>query len=209
MAGLRYEGIFTPPSLKGTMIYPGYVGGVNWGSAAADPSRGIMAINVNNLAFWVRLIPRDQLREQAPDIRRIFSDVEFANQSGTPYAMARGAILSPKGAPCVPQPWGKTVAVNLNTGAVQWESAGTLGLGGPIGTAGGLVFVSAGMDQKFRALNRDTGEELWSVTLPAGGQATPMTYQLPNGKQYVVIAAGGHGELPVKLGDYVIAYALP
>ena len=147
IGGLRYEGIFTPPSLKGTMIYPGYIGGVNWGSAAADASRGIMAVNVNNIAFWVRLIPRDQLRDQAPEIRRIYRDVEFANQAGTPYAMARGAILSPKGNPCTPQPWGKTVGVNLNTGAIAWESAGTFGFGGPAITAGGLVFTAGGVDQ--------------------------------------------------------------
>ena len=207
--GLRYEGVFTPPSLKGTMIYPGYIGGSNWGSASADPARGIMITNINNIAFWVRLIPRDQLHNAAAEIRQMFPDVQFANQTGTPYAMARGAIVSPKGNPCIPQPWGKTVAVDLNKGEIKWESPGTLGFGGPITTAGGLVFVAAGIDQKFRALDIETGKELWSTALPAGGQATPMTYQLVNGKQYVVIAAGGHGLLPVQLGDYVIAYALP
>jgi quinoprotein glucose dehydrogenase len=207
--GLRYEGIFTPPSLKGTMIYPGYIGGTNWGSASADPLHGIMVTNINNIAFWVRLIPRDQLREAAPELRRTYPDIQFASQSGTPYAMARGAIVSPKGNPCTPQPWGKTVAIDLNNGQIKWESPGTFGLGGPITTAGGLVFVSGGVDQKFRALDIDTGRELWSTILPAGGQATPMTYQLGNGKQYVVIAAGGHGNLPVQLGDYLIAYALP
>jgi len=209
MAGLRYEGIFTPPGLKGTMIYPGYIGGVNWGSAAADPARGIMTINVNDIAFWVRLIPRDEFRKQTDEVRRIYRDVQFSAQSGTPYVMARGAILSPKGTPCIAPPWGKTVAIDLNTGAIKWESPGTFGLGGTIITAGGLVFTSATIDQKFRALDRDTGKELWSADLPAGGQATPMTYQLSNGRQYVVIAAGGHGELPVKLGDFLIAYALP
>jgi quinoprotein glucose dehydrogenase len=168
-----------------------------------------MTINLNDIAFWVRLIPRNEFREQVDEVRRIYRDVQFTAQSGTPYAMARGAILSPKGNPCVAKPWGKTVAVNLNTGAVQWESPSTFGLGGPIMTAGGLVFTAAAVDQKFRALDADTGNELWSADLPAGGQATPMTYQLANGKQYVVVAAGGHGELPVKLGDYLIAYALP
>src|SRR5262249_10957985 len=153
-------------SVKGTMIYPGYIGGVNWGSAAADPARGIMAINVNNIAFWVRLIPRDQLREQAAEIRRIYRDVQFAQQTGTPYAMARGAILSPKGTPCVPQPWGKTIGVDLNTGAIKWELPTTFGFGGPLMTAGGLVFTAATVDQKFRAIDSDTGKELWSATLP-------------------------------------------
>jgi quinoprotein glucose dehydrogenase len=209
MAGLRYEGIFTPPSLTGTMIYPGYIGGVNWGSASADRGRGVMVVNVNNLAFWVRLIPRDRLKEVLTEVRKTYGDVEAANQSGTPYAMARGPLISPKGNPCVPPPWGKTVAVDLNTGAIKWESASTFGFGGPITTAGGLVFVSGAVDQKFRALDIDSGKELWSTTLPVGAQSTPMTYQLPNGKQYVVIAAGGHGSLPGKLGDYLLAYALP
>jgi quinoprotein glucose dehydrogenase len=209
ISGLRYEGIFTPPTLKGTMIFPGYIGGVNWGSAAADASRGVMTVNVNNIAFWVRLIPRDQLRDLAPELRRTYTDVSFGTQAGTPYAMARGAILSPKGNPCTPQPWGKTIGINLNTGAIAWESAGTFGFGGPMMTAGGLVFTAGGVDQKFRALNSETGKELWSVTLPVAAQSTPMTYQLSNGKQYIVVAAGGHGSLPVKLGDYVIAYALP
>jgi quinoprotein glucose dehydrogenase len=209
IAGLRYEGVFTPPSLQGTMIYPGYIGGVNWGSASADQGRGIMVANINNIAFWVRLIPREQLREQAPEIRRTMPDVQFSNQTGTPYAMARGAILSPKGNPCVPPPWGKTVAVDLNSGAIKWEAPSIFGFGGPITTAGGLVFTAGGIDQKFRALDIDSGKELWSTTLPVGGQATPMTYQLPNGKQYVVIAAGGHGNLPGKLGDTLMAYALP
>ena len=206
--GLRYEGIFTPPSMEGTLIYPGYLGGVNWGSASADPSRGVMVVNVNNVAFWVRLIPRDQLRDQATEIRQTYRDVQFANQAGTPYAMARGAVISPKGNPCVPPPWGKTVGVDLNAGTIKWESPSTLGVGGPLITAGGLVFTGAGIDQKFRALDVETGKELWSTNLQAGAQATPMTYQLPNGKQFVVIAAGGHGELPVKLGDYLIAFGL-
>ena len=168
-----------------------------------------MVANINNIAFWVRLIPRDQLSEQAAEIRKTYRDVEFARQNGTPYAMARGPVLSPKGSPCVPPPWGKTVAVDLNSGTIRWETPSTLGFGGPITTAGGLVFVAGAVDQKFRALDIDTGKELWSVLLEAGAQATPMTYQLPNGKQYVVIASGGHGGMPVKLGDSLIAYALP
>jgi quinoprotein glucose dehydrogenase len=209
MASLRYEGIFTPPSLDGTMIYPGYIGGVNWGSASADPTRGVMIANINNVAFWVRLIPREQVAQQMPEIRGLFRDVGFSSQGGTPYAMARGAIVSPKGNPCTPPPWGKTVAVDLNTGEVRWESPSSVGFGGPMTTSGGLVFVSAAIDQKFRALDIETGKELWNATLPAGAQSTPMTYQLPGGKQYVVITAGGHSSLPVKSGDYVVAYALP
>ena len=110
----------------------------------------------------------------------------------------------------IAQPWGKTVAVDLNSGDIRWETpAATFSFGGVLITGGGVVFLSGGLDQKFRALDIDNGKELWSATLPAGGQSTPMSYRLPGGKQYVVIAAGGHGDLPVKLGDYLVAYALP
>lgn len=207
---LRYEGIFTPPSLKGTLVFPGYVGGVNWGSAAADEQRGLMVTNVNQLAFWVRLIPRDEFTQRRAEANRVQMNAEFGSQIGTPYGMSRAVLLSPKGNFCAPQPWGRTVAVDLNTGEIRWDApAATITFGGPIITAGGLVFVSGTMDQKFRALDAANGKELWSDTLPAGAQSTPMTYQLPGGKQYVVIAAGGHGDLPVKLGDYVVAYTLP
>ncbi|PYS30012.1 MAG: hypothetical protein DMG11_06845 [Acidobacteria bacterium] len=210
IAGLRYEGVFTPPSLKGTMIFPGYVGGVNWGSASADEKRGIMVVNVNQLAFWVRLIPRAQFVQQAAESSRIQARAQFSSQSGTPYGMARELIQSPKGLPCVPPPWSRTVAVDLNKGSIVWEApADGPSMGGAIMTAGGLVFVSGATDQKLRALDVDTGKELWSVRLPAGGQAMPVTYQSPRGKQYLVIASGGHGDLPVGLGDSIIAYALP
>ena len=210
IAGLRYEGIFTPPSLKGTMIFPGYLGGVNWGSASADAGRGIMVVNVNQVAFWVRLVPRAQFVERARESSRVQPQVQFTSQSGTPYGMSRQAILSPKGNPCTPPPWSRTVAVDLNEGTIVWEAPAVgLSLGGPITTGGGLVFVSGAMDQKLRALDLDTGKELWSVDLPAGGQATPMTYRSPGGKQFVVIASGGQGDLPVTLGDSIVAYALP
>lgn len=210
IGGLRYEGVFTPPSLKGTMIFPGYVGGVNWGSASADEKRGIMVVNVNQLAFWVRLIPRAQFVQQATDSARVQARAQFTSQSGTPYGMARELIQSPKGIPCVPPPWSRTVAVDLNKGSIVWEApADGPSMGGPIMTAGGLVFVSGATDQKLRALDVETGKELWSVRLPAGGQATPMTYQSRSGNQYVVIASGGYGDLPVTLGDSIIAYALP
>jgi quinoprotein glucose dehydrogenase len=210
IAALRYEGIFTPPSVKGTMIYPGYVGGVNWGAAAADPTAGLMVTNINQLAFWVRLIPREKFVADRQEARRIQLDAEFAAQAGTPYGMARSLLQSPKGNPCVPPPWSKTVAVDLNAGSIRWETGAgaTPMMGGPILTAGGLVFLAGGMDRKIRALDAASGKELWSDILPAGGQSTPMTYALRDGKQYVVIAAGGYGDIDVAMGDYVIAYSL-
>jgi len=210
MQALRYEGIFTPPSLKGTIIYPGYAGGVNWGSAAADRQKGVMVVNVNQLAFWVRLIPRDEFPERRIEASRMQIEAEFTSQRGTPYGMSRAVIRSPKGNLCAPQPWGKTVAVDLNSGEIKWQTpAPTFSYGGVAVTAGGLVFLSGGLDQKFRALDVDSGRELWSTVLPAGAQSTPMSYQLPGGKQFVVIAAGGHGDLPVTLGDYLVAFAIP
>jgi quinoprotein glucose dehydrogenase len=208
--GLRYEGIFTPPSLKGTIIYPGYAGGVNWGSAAADKTKSVMVVNVNQIAFWVRLIPRAEFADKRIEASRLQIEAEFTAQRGTPYGMSRAMIRSPKGNPCVPHPWGQTVAVDLNSGEIRWRTpAPTFSFGGAIITGGGLVFLAGGLDQKLRALDIDSGKELWSATLPAAAQSTPMTYQLPNGKQFVVIAAGGHGDLPVTLADYLVAYALP
>ncbi len=218
----RSEGIFTPPSLEGTIAFPGFLGGTNWGSVAFEPERGFVVVNSSRLAFVVALIPRADLQKA----RAAAPESEFGRQEGTPYAMRREPLLSPFGIPCNPPPWGTLAAVEVATGSIRWEVPlgtlrditaiplpfrwGTPNLGGPVVTAGGLVFIGAAMDNYLRAFDVDTGEELWKARLPAGAQATPMTYRLSeNGKQYVVIAAGGHGKLGTKLGDYVIAYALP
>jgi quinoprotein glucose dehydrogenase len=223
LAGLRSEGIFTPPSVGGTVAMPGNVGGMNWSSGAWDPQRELFVTNVNNLAMEVHLIPRDQYlpQEQAAEAGRFRGDV--SPQHGTPYGMSRQAIRSPLGLPCLAPPWGELVAVDLATGTIRWrvplgasvnmngrtiEVAGTPNLGGPMVTAGGLIFIAAAMDNVLRAFDTDTGKELWKARLPAGGQATPMTYAI-DGKQYVVIAAGGHGKLGTSLGDSLVAFALP
>jgi quinoprotein glucose dehydrogenase len=224
MKTLRYEGIFTPPSLEGSLEYPSMIGGANWGGVAVDLERRILLVKLNRFASWVRLIPRDQWDEarRAPD-----AEGQFTAQQGTPYGMNRdGGLVSPWDIPCTPPPWGKLVAINLDDGSVRWDVPlgtirdiapvplpigwGTPNLGGPIVTAGGLVFIGAAMDDYLRAFDVETGEELWKGRLPAGGQATPMTYRIrPDGKQYVVIAAGGHGSLETTLGDYLVAFALP
>ncbi len=211
--------IFTPPSLQGTLVYPSNVGGVNWGSAAYDPQRHLLLVNTNRLPIFVKLIPRDELadaRKNASDLDR--SHGEFARQTGAPFAMFRTPLLAPSGLPCNAPPWGTVAAVDLVEGKKIWDvplgswipgmNTGTVTLGGPMASAGGLVFTAAAMDNYLRAFDTETGKELWKFELPAGGQATPMTYTL-KGKQYVVIAAGGHGKLGTKQGDYVVAFTLP
>ena len=218
IAASQWDGMFTPPNLKGIVVFPGNVGGVNWGSAAYDPSRHIMVANTNRLIAWMKLIPRDRYAaENTKDQdNRIFG--EFGEQKGAPYGLYRTFLFSPSRLPCNKPPWGTTEAVDLFTGKTVWDvplgtmvpgqQTGSLNLGGPMITAGGLVFTSAAMDLKLRAFDIETGTELWTYQLPAGGQAIPMSYSI-HGKQYIVIAAGGHGKLHTKQGDYVLAFALP
>ncbi len=221
----RYEGIFTPPSLEGTIEWPGIAGGTNWGSLAFDPERGLAVLNMTHVPFVVRLIPRDELEAE---IAKRPDNTSFNSQTGAPYGLSRAPLLSPPplGLPCNKPPWGTILAVELATGEVKWEVPlgtvrdiapiplpirfGTPNLGGPIVTAGGLVFIGAASDDFLRAFDVDTGKELWKGRLPAGGQAIPMTYRLSgDARQFVVIAAGGHGRLGTTIGDSLVAFALP
>jgi quinoprotein glucose dehydrogenase len=175
-------------------------------------------MDTNRLAMWVKMIPREVYKgeHEGGEYNRLRG--EFGSQIGAPFGMFREPLLTPKGLPCTAPPWGTVTAVDLFTGKKVWDvplgtfipgqKTGTITLGGPIATAGGLVFSAATMDNQIRAFDSDTGVELWNFELPAGGQATPMTYTL-NGKQYLVIAAGGHGKLSTKQGDYVLAFTLP
>ncbi len=214
----RSEGIFTPPSLQGTLVFPGNAGGVNWSSSAFDPQRHLLIMNTNHLAMWVKLIERDKLASVYAEREQNRMTGEFARQTGAPYGMYREPFLSAKGTPCTAPPWGTTAALDLFTGKKVWDvplgsystalQTGTVNFGGPIVTAGGVVFTAAATDNYLRAFDVDTGKEIWKFELPASGQATPMTYGV-NGKQYLVIAAGGHGKLGTKQGDYVLAFTLP
>ncbi len=273
LGGLRYEGIFTPPSIKGTLLFPGSLGGVNWGSAAFDPETGVLYANTNRLPFEVRLIPRALVTAQLiahtppwyyglgsalllsggltwwlggsrfnrswllglgagiivlgivmeshPFVEggnKAHFGVELSEQRGTPFWLYRKPLVDAQGLPCVAAPWGAMTAVNLERGEKLFEqpvgtllagrSTGTVGLGGPVVTKGGLVFTAASREPLLRAFNKKTGQQLWAGTLPVPAQATPMIYS-SGGREYVVVAAGGHGTFGTSTGDTVIAFALP
>jgi quinoprotein glucose dehydrogenase len=216
VSGLRSEGIFTPPSLKGTLAFPGNVGGVAWGGPAYDPTRGWLIVNTNRLAFVIRLIPRDRAEAARKETGETRLSYEFGRQQGTPYAMVRAPLITPGRLPCNEPPWGALTALDLQSGKKRWEvplgswlghDLGSPSLGGPLVTAGGLTFIAATQDAHLRAFDSENGKVLWQTELPAAAQATPMTY-VWKGKQYVVISAGGHGKLGTKLGDAVVAFGL-
>lgn len=219
---LRSAGIFTPPSLRGTVVYPGFLGGMEWGGVAFDPGSGLLITNTNRLATVATLIPAEAITTAGVD-----ADAKsiVVRQTPAPYGVRREVLLSPLGIPCTPPPWGVLHAVDANTGEVRWEVPlgtvqdlsfvpapkrwGSVNLGGPVIT-GGLVFIAATMDHRIRAFELATGELRWESTLPASAQATPLTYRVrAGGRQYVVIAAGGHDGMRSRRGDYVVAYALP
>ena len=224
MSGLSNEGIFTPPSLEGALIVPSNIGGAHWGGAAYDPARQIVVVPVNRVAGVVQIMPRERYDPATAE-----RGWEYGLMRGTPYVVRRRLLLSPLGLPCTPPPFGALVAISLESGQKLWEVPlgttrdlfasriflplafrwGTPNLGGPIATAGGLVFIAAALDDYLRAFDIESGRELWKGRLPAGGQATPMTFRLEGGRQYVVVAAGGHGKAGTRRGDHVVAFALP
>lgn len=206
----RSEGLFTPGSAEGTLMLPGFLGGANWGGSAVDPTTGTLYVSASNF----------------PSILTIKKAAD--DQPNFPAFVARGDphFVDEDGFPAVKPPWGTLTAIDLNEGNIEWQvplgtypqanrdSTGTLNLGGAIVTAGGLVFVGSTMDRKFRAFDKDTGAVLWETDLPTGGMALPATYEV-DGKQYVVIAAGGgvgmRGARPIETppGSSYIAFALP
>ena len=218
--GLRNEGIFTPPSIQGTVVMPGQLGGPNWSGYAFESQRGLLIVNTNNLPAKAKLIPRAEFEA---DRRR--EDGEYAPSTGTPYVMFRRFLQAPSGLPCSRPPWGVLVALDIGKGAIRWQvplgsmrgfgpgatplPPGSISLGGPIVTAGGIVFIGGSVDPYLRAFDVENGRELWKGELPVSGHATPMTYKVA-GRQYVVIAAGGHVKISEEqVGDALVAFALP
>lgn len=217
----RSEGMFTPPSLEGSITYPTSTGGINWGGVSIDPQRGLMFVNQMHLAAVTQLIPRQEY--DALDSRPGWP-LEYYPMTGSPYGAKRFALFSPLGAPCNPRPWGSLTAVDLKSGQTVWRrplgntrgqapwplrlETGSPNTGGSLATGSGLLFIGATTDGYFRAIDTSTGEVLWRHSLPFAGNATPMTYRArKGGRQFVVIAAGGHGWS--ETGDALMAFSLP
>jgi quinoprotein glucose dehydrogenase len=222
---LRYEGTFTPPSLQGTLVFPGNLGMFEWGGVAVDPVRQIVIANPIAIPFVSQLVPRGPDNPTAPDkARPPGSEIGVQPMYGTPYGVILKPFLSPIGLPCMRPPWGYMAGIDLRTMKIAWQhrngtiqdrlpvpipiKMGVPSLGGPMTTAGGVAFLTSTYDYFIRAYDVTDGKQLWQDRLPAGGQSTPMSYAV-DGEQYVVTAAGGHGSFHTKTGDYVIAYRLP
>ncbi|MEQ8406520.1 MAG: membrane-bound PQQ-dependent dehydrogenase, glucose/quinate/shikimate family [Oceanicaulis sp.] len=220
-----YEGIYTPPTADRHFIqYPGYNGGTDWGGVSIDEARGLIIANYNDMPNHNRLIPRAEI-EGADG-----SHEGLAPQEGAPYGISinAGWRMPWTGMICKEPPYGGIRAIDIQTGATVWDrrlgtarangpfglpsrlpvTIGTPNNGGPVVTAGGLIFIAAATDNLIRAYDTSTGERIWTDVLPGGGQATPMTY-MHEGRQYVVIYPGGHHFMETPIADEVIAYALP
>ncbi len=213
--GFRNEGVFTPPSLVGSISMPGNIGGVQWGGLASDPERNLLFVPTNNLMALMRLIPREDVAE----FRRTHDGWETSPQRGTPYAMSRIFLLSPAGTPCNPPPFGTLAAIDATRGEIVWQVPlgmfpgadpgwGSINLGGALATKGGLVFIGASVDPAVRAFDAATGQELWKGELPASARSTPAAYIGPEGKPYIVISAGGHIPDLAPLDNAVVAFTL-
>lgn len=214
MSSLRNDGIYTPPSLGGSFLYPSNGGGNNWGSPAIHPGEQLMLVVTWRVPATTRLVPRKAC------------EGVFQKQLGTPYCVETEVLVSPIGVPCVAPPWATLDAIDLAAGEIRWSVPlgttrniapfpfwwieGVPGVGGPTVTSTGLVFIGAALDHFLRAHDLATGEELWKAELPTSANSLPMTYQLrPGGRQYVVVAAGGHWGAPNPPGDHLMAFALP
>ena len=217
---LRYDGRYTPPTLQGSLVYPGNFGTFNWGGVAVDPRRQVMFGMPTYLAFVSKLVPKHEIGG-----REMNKGEHGLNENkGAAYAVEMTPFMSPIGVPCHVPPWGTVAAADLRTGKIAYQHRngtirdlspvplpiriGVPGIGGPLLTSTGVAFLSAATDDNFRAYDLASGKVLWDVRIPAGGQATPMTYLNSQGEQMVLLVAGGHGSTGTKAGDYVLAYKL-
>jgi quinoprotein glucose dehydrogenase len=223
---LRHGNMYEPPSLQGTIMYPQVGGGSNWGGGAFDPQRNLLITPVSQIPYFIRLIPKEDVDPNTAKLPQAGAPMQFPGYiGGTPYALEQGPLMSPFFSPCTAPPWNMLVAVDMAVGEIKWKvpfgvldklmpvpvplNWGAPSAGGPIITAGGLIFIGATSDSRIRAYDIDTGEELWQDMMPTSAMSTPMTYAA-NGRQYVVIAAGGHSWYYAKgIDDYLLAYALP
>ena len=229
IASMRHGGHYEPMMTTGTVMYPQPGGGSNWGGGAFDPQRNLLITPVSQIPYYVKLIPQEQLtEEQKKQARKPAAGAPMQGPGyigGTPYAVEQGPLMSPSFTPCTAPPWNLLVAVDMVRGEIKWKipfgdldklmpvtiplNLGAPSAGGPIVTAGGLIFIGATPDSKIRAYDIDTGEEVWEFRAPTSAMATPMTYQV-DGRQYVVFAAGGHSWYDAKgVDDYLLAFALP
>jgi membrane-bound PQQ-dependent dehydrogenase (glucose/quinate/shikimate family) len=230
--GSIYKGNYTPPSVTPFIVYPGFAGGVDWGGVAVDTERGILIVNAIRFANRDHLVPRAEVERlgvrSLGDPGVFMPSVYPAAQIGTPFGIVALPWLSPLGLPCQRPPWGTLTAIDLKSRQVLWTRplgtthdsgpfgvsthlaapAGVPNQGGSVVTGGGLTFIAATLDAYLRAFDTRTGHEVWKSRLPAGGQSNPISYLL-DGRQYVVVNAGGHGLLRTAPGDYLIAFALP
>jgi quinoprotein glucose dehydrogenase len=224
----RYEGMFTPQTHKapGSILHPGHYGVFSWGGVAVDEGRGLLIVSPSYVGYTSRL-----LYVQRSDKAFLATGNALQGQDADPfpkrpYVSDARPFVSPLGIPCNSPPWGEIAAVDLLNNRVVWRrpvgdtreravlgirlSLGVPSLGGPIVTKGGLVFFSGTIDNQLRAFDVLTGAELWQAHLPAGGQSTPMTYvSHRSGRQFLVVAAGGHAGLGTTYGDSLLAFALP
>jgi len=223
---LRYGSMYEPPSTQGTIMYPQVGGGSNWGGGAFDPQRNLLVTPVSQIPYFIRLIPNEEVDPKTAKLPQAGAPMQVPGYIGdTPYALEQGPLMSPFFSPCTAPPWNMLVGVDMAAGEIKWKvpfgvldklmpvpiplNWGAPSAGGPIITAGGLIFIGATSDSRMRAYDIDTGEELWQDHMPTSAMSTPMTYEV-DGRQYVVIAAGGHSWYYAQgVDDYLLAYALP
>jgi quinoprotein glucose dehydrogenase len=231
----RYDGDFTPPGVTPAIEYPGYAGGMEWGSATVDTSRGILVVNTSHVGNYTQLVPRAEaesfeiVKSENAELGGLYSGAKSA-QLGTPYAVTMPPFMSPLRVPCNQPPYGRLHAMDLPTGKLLWSQpigvardSGPLGMrshlpfrmgtptvGGGVATQSGLYFIASTQDYFLRAFETATGKKLWQARLPTAGMATPMTYISPDsGRQFVVIAVGGGSTVGAPFSDHIMAFALP